>query len=53
MNKDDGARTELIEHLRKGIQSMNKDFPILKEGEGNAIELDPNNPSHVDWYKGV
>ena len=41
-----------LAELRKKAQQMNKDIPILKEGKKGAIELDPNNPSHREWYEG-
>ena len=41
-----------IAELRKKIQLMNKDIPILEDGKKDAIELDPNNPSHKEWYEG-
>lgn len=41
-----------LAELRKKAQQMNKDIPILKEGKKGSIELDPNNPSHREWYEG-
>lgn len=43
---------EKIAELRKKIQMENENIPILKEGNKKAIELDPNNPSHREWYEG-
>lgn len=47
----DNVQARLAE-LRKRAQQMNKDIPILKEGKKGAIELDPNNPSHREWFEG-
>ena len=41
-----------LAELRKKIELMNKDIPIPKAGKKGAIELDPNNPSHKEWYEG-
>lgn len=43
---------EKIAELRKKLQIENKNIPILKEGNKKGIELDPNNPSHNEWYEG-
>lgn len=40
-----------MEELREEIQRMNKDIPILKAGKNGAIELDPCNPSHREWFE--
>jgi len=46
----DSVKEVQISELRKKIQLMNKDIPILKSGKDGAIELNPENPSHRDWY---
>lgn len=46
-------KKDQIKQLRKEIQAINKDIPVLKNGEKGAIELDPNNPSHVEWFQGI
>lgn len=52
-NEDmDLSNKDLIKKLKKQLHSIKDNFPVLEEGEGSAIELDPNNPSHVDWYEG-
>lgn len=41
---------ERLERARKILAGMNKDIPLLKAGKNGAIELDPDNPSHREWY---
>lgn len=43
---------EKIAELRKKVQMENENISILREGNEKAIELDPNNPSHREWYEG-
>lgn len=40
-----------LKRARELISGMNKDIPLLKSGKNGAIELDPNNPSHREWYE--
>ena len=50
---EDMAKTaEKLTELRNAMKLINKDIPILKSGKNKAIELDPKNPSHKDWYEG-
>lgn len=37
--------------LKRKISELSKEIDVL-EGEEGAIELDPNNANHVDWYEG-
>lgn len=41
---------EKLEELRKTIRLMNKDIPVIEEGIGDAIELDPTIQAHVEWF---
>lgn len=43
---------ENLTELREEMKLINKGIPILKSGKNGAIELDPKNPSHRDWYEG-
>mgnify|MGYP001400270372 CR=1 FL=1 len=43
--------TKLAE-LKKAVEELSEEIPILKSGETGAIELDPNNSLHRDWYEG-
>lgn len=47
----DKVQLKLAE-LRKKARMENKNIPILKEGKKDAIELDPKNPSHREWFEG-
>jgi len=33
------------------MKSINKEMDTLKQGKNGAIELDPKNPHHRDWYE--
>lgn len=48
----DTVKEEKLSELRKKVRLMNKDIAVLKSGKKGTIELDPNNPSHRDWYEG-
>lgn len=43
---------KVLAELRKKVQLMNNDILIMKDGENDAIELDPQNPVHKEWYEG-
>ena len=47
----DVAEKVLVE-LREKVQLMNNDILVMKDGENDAIELDPQNPVHKEWYEG-
>ena len=37
--------------LREKFRQFTKSIPILSEGHKGAIQLDPSNPSHREWYE--
>lgn len=41
-----------IEELRMKLKEFTKDIPVLSNGEKGAIEIEPNNEAHRDWYEG-
>lgn len=47
MAVDAGKR---IDELKAKMRRLSLDTPILG-GEGKAIELDPNNSFHVEWFE--
>jgi len=51
-DEDMAMTAEKLAELREAMKAVNKDIPILKSGEKDAIELDPKNPLHKDWYEG-
>ena len=44
---------DYLAELRKKMQSLNKDIPLLDKGNEEGIELDPSNFFHVNWYSDV
>ena len=42
---------KVLAELREKVQLMNNDVLVMKDGENDAIELDPQNPVHKEWYE--
>jgi anthranilate phosphoribosyltransferase len=38
------------EHLKDKLDEISKNVEIL-HGKDGMIELDPNNPQHVEWFE--
>lgn len=51
-DKDMSMTAEKLKELREEMKKINKDIPVLKSGENDVIELDPQNPMHKEWYEG-
>ena len=42
---------KVLAELREKVQLLNNDILVMKDGEHDAIELDPQNPVHKEWYE--
>lgn len=52
MNMSSALKSIELSELKKSMSELSKKIPILKSGKKGAIELDPNNPLHREWYEG-